>query len=235
MAKKFRSWLLKREGKRLPFSSPPLRMAGQGAGEEYSDALVEFACGVGAVWAAGVMFLVFWVRGCWGEPGLAWLVTGATYFMVWLLMSLGVGLWMKRVRRRVGDYWVGWLAEQVVGEVLEKCRKDLPYVFHDIIERKNGLTFNIDHVAIGEGGVFVFETKCKRKPLPVNPVLVYPGWNVKFEDFRNAGFNVSMEKNLTNFVATRPKILTPEEVNELGTLFDGSLRKERSHVVDVEA
>ncbi|MDP2139042.1 MAG: nuclease-related domain-containing protein, partial [Candidatus Didemnitutus sp.] len=39
-------------------------------------------------------------------------------------------------------------------------------IFHDVPFSNNGAKFNIDHVAVGPGGVFVIETKTRRKGKP---------------------------------------------------------------------
>lgn len=50
--------------------------------------------------------------------------------------------------------------ERAVGQYLERLREQGFQVFHDVV----GERFNIDHVLIGEKGVFAIETKTFSKP-----------------------------------------------------------------------
>lgn len=58
---------------------------------------------------------------------------------------------------------LGYLGERVVGEALDALSQQGFRVFHDVPAEVNGATFNVDHVAIGENGVFAIETKTRRK------------------------------------------------------------------------
>ena len=104
---------------------------------------------------AGVMLLLIWV---WtanmaaitkiGLPGVILLVVAFKMVMT-SLEKKG-----KRVKKRVMDAERGARAE----EVMEAKLADLPgdyTVFHDLAFPG----FNVDHVAVGPGGVFVIETK----------------------------------------------------------------------------
>lgn len=71
---------------------------------------------------------------------------------------------------RIGRMWqrrqnllLGWFGERMVGERLDEARTDGWRIFHDVPFVNDGVAFNIDHVAIGVGGIFVFETKARRK------------------------------------------------------------------------
>ena len=67
-------------------------------------------------------------------------------------------LWEKRAK-----HYLGWFGERVVGEELAPLALQGWHVFHDVPFVNNGAGFNIDHVVIGLGGVFVIETKTRRK------------------------------------------------------------------------
>lgn len=69
-----------------------------------------------------------------------------------------LGLWKKRQ-----GYFLGWFGERLVAEKLAPLRFSGWRVFHDVPFVSNGKPFNIDHVVLGEGGLFVIETKTRRK------------------------------------------------------------------------
>jgi hypothetical protein len=69
-----------------------------------------------------------------------------------------ITLWKKRQ-----NYHLGWFGERVVAEKLAPLRFSGWRIFHDVPFVSNGKPFNIDHVVIGEGGLFVLETKTRRK------------------------------------------------------------------------
>lgn len=70
-----------------------------------------------------------------------------------------------RALRLKHDYELGFLGERAVGEELNQMLVRGYEVFHDVPfeGRPGSKNFNIDHVAIGPGGVFVIETKTRRK------------------------------------------------------------------------
>lgn len=72
------------------------------------------------------------------------------------------------------------IGELPVGQLLERLRAKGYEVFHDI----EGDGFNVDHVLIGRGGVFVIETKTisKRNDIRRNEVR-YDGQSVLVNGF----------------------------------------------------
>ncbi len=61
--------------------------------------------------------------------------------------------------------------EGAVGQYLEALREKGYRVFHDVCEKN----FNIDHVLIGEGGIFSIETKTISKPAKGQSEINYDG------------------------------------------------------------
>lgn len=59
--------------------------------------------------------------------------------------------------------YLGYFGERVVAEALEPLKISGARVFHDVPCGDAELTFNIDHVVVGPGGVFAIETKTRRK------------------------------------------------------------------------
>ena len=68
------------------------------------------------------------------------------------------------------NHSLGVQGEQLVGSVLDRLSSDSIHVFHDIeIKLPGKRTWNIDHVALTPAGLFVFETKARRKSRLLNP------------------------------------------------------------------
>lgn len=71
----------------------------------------------------------------------------------------------SRVLVRARNNHLGLLGEQVVGQVLDSLSSDSVRVFHDLqIRDPKRKPRNIDHVVLTPAGVFVIETKTRRKP-----------------------------------------------------------------------
>lgn len=77
---------------------------------------------------------------------------------------LAGSLWrVARLWQQRQNLFLGWFGERVVGERLDEVRQQGWRVFHDVPFESDGKKFNIDHVAVGLGGVYLFETKTRRK------------------------------------------------------------------------
>jgi hypothetical protein len=63
------------------------------------------------------------------------------------------------------DCYLGFLGERAVGEELNQLMSDGWSVFHDVPchDNPSAKPFNIDHVVVGQGGLFAIETKARRK------------------------------------------------------------------------
>jgi len=80
------------------------------------------------------------------------------------LVPMLVSVWrVGKLWRERANLYLGWFGERVVGEQLEKAKLQGWRVFHDVPFENSGAKFNIDHIAVGQGGVFVIETKTRRK------------------------------------------------------------------------
>jgi hypothetical protein len=69
-----------------------------------------------------------------------------------------VRLWRNRA-----NYYLGYFGERYVAEYLDKLQPHGWRILHDVPVEAAMKKFNLDHVAIGPGGVFVVETKTRRK------------------------------------------------------------------------
>lgn len=81
---------------------------------------------------------------------------------------------IRSVLGQVKNLRLGIRGEMAVGQFLEQTRAMGYRVYHDIEEKG----FNIDHVLVGPGGVFVIETKTRSKSIQGNPVIIYDGERV---------------------------------------------------------
>ena len=83
---------------------------------------------------------------------------------------------MHRAKRVLRNYRKGEEGELIVAQAIEQNLIPNGYVvFHDIQLEKDGKRSNIDHLLIGENGIFAIETKTYRKPNDRNPEVRYDG------------------------------------------------------------
>lgn len=87
-----------------------------------------------------------------------------TIAVTMFVFSVSIGIWRARklfgIARKLWDYRLGFTGERVVGEELNQLLAIGFRVFHDIPFEG----FNVDHVVVGPPGVYVVETKARRKP-----------------------------------------------------------------------
>ncbi|HVU32624.1 MAG TPA: NERD domain-containing protein [Opitutaceae bacterium] len=87
---------------------------------------------------------------------------------------------LLRIARQIWDYRLGYKGERVVAEELNQLTAAGFRVFHDL--PFDG--FNVDHVIVGVPGVYVVETKTRRKPTNVTGVeratVTFDGTMLKF-------------------------------------------------------
>jgi hypothetical protein len=94
----------------------------------------------------------------WTPQQAAWLAVLAAAAV------MGVSVWrLRRLWRNRANHYLGWFGERVVGEQLQQATTQGWTVFHDVPCQENGAKFNLDHVAVGPGGVILIETKTRRK------------------------------------------------------------------------
>ena len=105
---------------------------------------------------------------------------------VLLILVLIVGVWAtwsaSRVLRARRKYLEGRVAERATAQALASLVSKGCAVYHDIPADK----FNLDHVVVGPGAVFMIETKSRRKPAARGKAnaavkfngeaLEFPGW-----------------------------------------------------------
>jgi len=79
-----------------------------------------------------------------------------------LLILLAARFFDKYLQRR-DDNYLGFFGERYVAERLEPLKTHGWSIFHDIPFAGATGPFNLDHVAVGPGGIWVIETKTRRK------------------------------------------------------------------------
>jgi hypothetical protein len=113
--------------------------------------LIPIFVGFGAL--LGVMHL----PASWATSGLV----GVVVLFVFALL-LCVRWFHQRLQRRANDY-LGFFGERYVAEILDPLKATGWFIFHDVQCQGATGKFNLDHVAVGPGGVWVIETKTRRK------------------------------------------------------------------------
>ena len=167
-----------KSNKKPPIKAPPLRHPGKSLEREIEN----------VVWEKGFFWfflpflilafaLVEWMEWYWQTPRSPWLWTG------FFLLSIPLCLWRAlAIRRQVRNLQLGLQGEQAVGQYLDEHRPAGYRILHDILERDgDGQSFNIDHVLVGPGGIFVLETKTRSKPLVGDAVVTYTGQAVSVD------------------------------------------------------
>jgi len=100
--------------------------------------------------------------------------------IVLTILAVGIGSWsiykILQLKKEVKVYKQGRDGEREVGMNLELLREQGFKVYHDIL----GNGFNLDHVLVGEQGIFVVETKTYSKPNEGICKIVYDGEKISY-------------------------------------------------------
>lgn len=290
-----RKWIVAIPGRRTPLKHPPLRVPAQTLEEDLQDALLAFVLAAVFPLFVAILCISTALGQCWGKPWLQVAVVTIASLTAWLILTGLSVLSCRKALALIRNLRLGMQAERYVGQQLERCRKLGYSVFHDLISEKP--RFNIDHVAIGPGGIFVVETKGRSKPergkigivfdgealtfyeggevrcrtrepidqveanakwvrellgrlladrknpvtrfardrqMPVNPIVVYPGWYIDFAKARERGSPIAVtnDRSLIRYIRRCPERLSRQEVIELSNLLGEHLRDERRHLVE---
>lgn len=158
-------WQKHRRRTRLPFG-PETRLL-RGPGESQlrqsrrleEDGIIWLAVAGGAPALVGATMLS-WVERVPSSLQLPWLVLAGVAFAGTFVFAVR---WFARKAREANNRYLGYFGERIVAEYLEPLKQEGWRIFHDVPGRHNGHPFNLDHVAVGPGGVWVIETKTRRK------------------------------------------------------------------------
>jgi hypothetical protein len=91
-----------------------------------------------------------------------WLESGLVV-IVFVGTLIPVLRWGSRSLIRYHNDRLGYLGERFVGDCLEPLKRKGWFIFHDVPGLAGERKFNLDHVAVGPGGVWAIETKTRRK------------------------------------------------------------------------
>jgi hypothetical protein len=161
--------------KRSPLKAPPLRYAGQSLDEEIQK-ILDDKISECVFWGSLLVGLAFyeWIRWYWELKPRPEVIT--------IMAIIGCGYAFLRIRmykRKIRLLRQGRDGERAVGQYLEALREKGYRVFHDVC----GENFNIDHVIIGEGGIFSIETKTISKPAKGHAEVCYDGEKILVNGF----------------------------------------------------
>ncbi|MEX2213236.1 MAG: nuclease-related domain-containing protein [Phycisphaeraceae bacterium] len=96
---------------------------------------------------------------------------------------IAIGIW--KITKAIADLRnvkLGLRGEKAVGQFIEVVRAAGYFVLHDLIDRRSdGSEYNVDHVLIGPGGIFVLETKTRSKPARGDAIVRYDGDRVSVD------------------------------------------------------
>ena len=91
-------------------------------------------------------------------------IAGAALTLVaFVLVFLWSARWLAGKARESSNRYLGYFGERLVAEYLEPLKAQGWRIFHDVPGESGGRTFNLDHAAVGPAGVFLIETKTRRK------------------------------------------------------------------------
>lgn len=167
-------WLRRsKKGKRSPLTVQLLRAPGESLVQqidEISDDLDSYLTFTAII--PLLCFSMYLSQRYLGAQQVSWViyVIITAVFMSWFLWKLML-LYNKRINVRLGLD-----CERAVGQELNQLMLSGYRVFHDF--PADG--FNIDHIVVGENGVFAVETKGRAKPVKGDVNIVYDGQGLKF-------------------------------------------------------
>lgn len=160
------AWLKRRRRPQLPFKPERdklLRAPGESLRrriEELDEELIYLALALLAFPLLAGLLVLHGARNLAGLPAPGALAAAG-------VVTLGT-LWagarfVGRKAQQRGNHYLGWFGERLTAEELDPLRTQGWNIYHDVPIDRGGREGNIDHVAIGPGGVFAIETKMRRQ------------------------------------------------------------------------
>lgn len=158
------TWQIRRRNEKPPLEFELLR----GPGESLRQRMARFddmflTVMGGAALAPLVAALVTFQLLIWLTPHMGLNYGLAIVAVPTLVVLFFSGRFAMRKLTRYRNDRLGYLGERAVGEALEVLLSEGYRIFHDVPAEVSKKKFNIDHVVIGENGVFAIETKARRK------------------------------------------------------------------------
>lgn len=190
--------------KKSPLKTTPLREAGQSAREQRDD----YVMGKAFFWVIFPMVTILFA----GFEWVRWWRKMSPDPVLWTVIAVlacAVAVWQMFVtKRKAQPMNLGVEGEQVVGQRLEELRSAGYKVFHDI----PGDGFNVDHVIVGPGGVFVVETKTRSKSAGPDVKVVYDGKTLTVDGIAPDRDAIAQVKAASSYVEGIIKRSTGHEV-----------------------
>lgn len=157
-----------RQELRSPLKARPLRVPGQSVDEEIARLLDEKLDSY-AITAAGMISIAVFE---WTPVLLGIAPMPLPVSVVAAVINGYAGFRLIQVRKQIRNLRLGRDGERVFGQFLDDALRPRGYyVLHDLVGGK----WNIDHVVVGERGVYTIETKTRSKPKHGPAIVHYDG------------------------------------------------------------
>ncbi len=158
-------WERRKRGVRVPFAQDfrLLRVAGEQQLKDVAGmdrGLAMLALWAGVVPCALALILLAAVSGL--QDWRMWAAIGLSLAVFLAALGLAVRWYLTQLKDRAQGY-LSYFGERVVAECLEPMKARGWRVFSDVPCETGRDRFNIDHVAVGPGGVFAIETRTQRR------------------------------------------------------------------------
>jgi hypothetical protein len=236
---RFKEWRRESRRERPPQSEKILRPAGWSSMQEFDEVferlMFAFLWGVAGGAMVGVMLggfvpivqVVVLGQATWGQVArVPQFYLGAILWVGGLLWAV---FWFVRFSELLDEvrHWrFGMRGEQAVAEKLSDRELAAAgyVVFHDLVRESGKKRWNVDHVVVGPGGVFVLETKARSKRKATRKQdekdVIYDGKSLQFpwcvdweavpEVQRNADWVRELIKNVApDGILVQPVIVVP--------------------------
>jgi hypothetical protein len=160
----FGVWRIKRRNERTPVQFKLLRSPGESlqrrlkTADEF-DWLVYVLAGLTPV-GGGTGFIALFARVIPRPYHLHVLIAGAAVFVV---LAFLCGRFLLRRLHRYRSDWLGLMGERAVAEAITELYTRGFRIFHDVPVEGSKRPFNLDHVVVGPSGLWLIETKTRRK------------------------------------------------------------------------
>ena len=178
--------------KRSPIKAPPLRAAGESIDEEIhriqSEEIGPYLGVIVFMFVIAVLEWWKWFKDLPPKPIFTSIVSG-------IFIAYGITKIIS-FRKDIRKLKLGREGEKAVGEYLDRLREKGYRVFHDIV----GGDFNIDHVLVGQTGIYTIETKTHSKPLKGNPHINYDGEKVMIGNYEPGRNPISQAKAQASWI-----------------------------------
>lgn len=206
-----------RQGRTLPIAGRRIAGAGEQLRKRIEDHTDRMHMGLTILFFVGPYFVAAWAlkRIDWSKAAIE---TGDLAFAV---SFVAIAAWAVRTIIRHGNLrrrgLAGLQAEMYTAQELNRLVGDSCVVFHDV----PGDGFNLDHVVIGPGAVYVVETKSVRKPRNSGKDDHYKvhqdGDALRFPDFTSYS-PTSQARSYAQWLARYLRDATQKSIPVLGTV-----------------